>query len=133
MSAEGGIFDIIAGRYSGTPNMEVFLKGHGGDRLRIDRRSREEFIEAPALTMGLAVQPSVLEDREEPWLRRPRAPGRFLYTLPDSLVGYRKINPAPVPEDVTSQYDRRITALTLSLAHWADPVVLQSPRMRTSY
>ncbi|MEV7594398.1 DUF3987 domain-containing protein [Streptomyces sp. NPDC089922] len=27
MSAEGGIFDIIAGRYSGAPNMEVFLKG----------------------------------------------------------------------------------------------------------
>lgn len=33
MSAEGGIFDIIAGRYSGIPNMEVFLKGHAGDRL----------------------------------------------------------------------------------------------------
>ncbi len=30
MSDEGGIFDIIAGRYSGSPNMEVFLKGHAG-------------------------------------------------------------------------------------------------------
>lgn len=60
MSAEGGIFDIIAGRYSGTANMEVFLKGHAGDRLRVDRRSREEYVDAPALTMGLAVQPAVL-------------------------------------------------------------------------
>ena len=52
MSAEGGIFDIIAGRYSGAPNMEVFLMGHAGDRLKVDRRNREEFMEAPALTMG---------------------------------------------------------------------------------
>lgn len=36
MSAEGGIFDIIAGRYSGAPNMEVFLKGHARDRLRVN-------------------------------------------------------------------------------------------------
>lgn len=47
MSAEGGIFDIIAGRYSGTPNLDVFLRGQAGDRLRVDRRGREEFIESP--------------------------------------------------------------------------------------
>ena len=101
--AEGGIFDIIAGRYSGTPNMEVFLKGHAGDRLRVDRRSREEFIEAPALTMGLAVQPSVLEDigKNRGFDGRGLL-ARFLYSLPESLVGYRKINPAPVPDAVAA-------------------------------
>lgn len=126
MSAEGGIFDIIAGRYSGTPNLEVFLKGHAGDRLRVDRRNREEFMEAPALTMGLAVQPTVLEDigKNRGFDGRGLL-ARFLYALPESLVGYRKINPAPVPGAVAAAYERNVTSLTLSLADLAEPLVLQ--------
>nr|WP_254665896.1 YfjI family protein [Streptomyces sp. WMMB 322] len=125
MSAEGGIFDIIAGRYSGAPNMEVFLKGHAGDRLKVDRRNREEFMEAPALTMGLAVQPSVLEDigKNRGFDGRGLL-ARFLYALPESLVGYRKIGPAPVPESVAARYERNVTALTLSLAEQSEPYVL---------
>ncbi|OEU90781.1 DNA primase [Streptomyces abyssalis] len=126
MSAEGGIFDIIAGRYSGAPNMEVFLKGHAGDRLKVDRRNREEFIEAPALTMGLAVQPSVLEDigKNRGFDGRGLL-ARFLYALPESLVGYRKIGPAPVPETVAAHYERNVTALTLSFAEETEPYVLR--------
>ncbi|MEC4014942.1 YfjI family protein [Streptomyces sp. H27-D2] len=126
MSAEGGIFDIIAGRYSGTPNMEVFLRGQAGDRLRVDRRGREEFIEAPALTMGLTVQPSVLED-----IGRIKGAGdrgllaRFFYSLPVSLVGHRKILPDTIPDTVADTYEESVTALTLSLAGWTDPAVLQ--------
>ncbi|WP_435818798.1 DUF3987 domain-containing protein [Kitasatospora cineracea] len=126
MSAEGGIFDIIAGRYSGTPNLEVFLKGHAGDRLRVDRRSRQEFIESPALTMGLAVQPSVLEDIAK--VRGFDGRGllaRFLYCLPASLVGSRRIITDPVPPAVADAYERNVTSLTLSLADWTDPAVLQ--------
>nr|WP_245997761.1 YfjI family protein [Streptomyces armeniacus] len=134
MSAEGGIFDIIAGRYSGTPNMEVFLKGHAGDRLRIDRRTREEFIEAPALTMGLAVQPNVLEDigKNRGFDGRGLL-ARFLYALPESLVGYRKINPAPVPDAVAARYERNVIALTLSLADRTDPAVLRLDEAAGAY
>ncbi|MGW2586279.1 DUF3987 domain-containing protein [Streptomyces virginiae] len=126
MSAEGGIFDIIAGRYSGIPNMEVFLKGHAGDRLRVDRRSREEFIEAPALTMGLAVQPSVLEEigKNRGFDGRGLL-ARFLYCLPESLVGHRRINPEQVPAAVAATYERNVYALTLRLADWTDPLVIQ--------
>ena len=62
VSAEGGIFDIIAGRYSsGVPSLDVWLKGHSGDQLRIDRQSRDpEFIAQPALTLCLMIQPSGL-------------------------------------------------------------------------
>lgn len=126
MSAEGGIFDIIAGRYSGAPNMEVFLKGHAGDRLRVDRQTRKEYIDHPALTMGLSVQPEVLED-----IGRVRGfdgrglLARFLYSLPKSLVGHRRILTDPVPEDVAAAYSRNVIALTLSLADWTDPAVIQ--------
>ena len=100
MSAEGGIFDIIAGRYSGTPNMEVFLKGHAGDRLRVNRQGREEYIESPALTMGLTVQPVVLED-----IGRIKGAGgrgllaRFLYSLPEL--------PRRAPQDPARHHPRR--------------------------
>ncbi|MFJ4093978.1 DUF3987 domain-containing protein [Kitasatospora sp. NPDC089913] len=126
LSAEGGIFDIIAGRYSGTPNLEVFLKGHAGDRLRVDRRSRQEFVESPALTMGLAVQPSVLED-----IARVRGfdgrglLARFLYCLPASTVGSRRIITDPVAPHVAETYEGNITSLTKALADWTDPAVLQ--------
>ncbi|MGW0901655.1 DUF3987 domain-containing protein, partial [Streptomyces goshikiensis] len=62
LSPEGGIFEIISGRYSGAPNMEIFLKGHAGDMVRVNRQGREaQHVEHPAVTMGLAVQPEVLE------------------------------------------------------------------------
>lgn len=64
LSAEGGVFATMAGRYTnGAPNLEVLLKGHAGDMLRVDRKGRPaEHIAQPALTLGLAVQPDVLRD-----------------------------------------------------------------------
>ncbi|MFI9775745.1 DUF3987 domain-containing protein [Streptomyces sp. NPDC051956] len=62
MGAEGELFDIIAGRYTGKPNMGMFLKGHAGDMIRVNRQSREaEHIDSPAVTVGLAIQPEVLD------------------------------------------------------------------------
>ncbi|MFE2681883.1 YfjI family protein [Streptomyces mirabilis] len=126
MSAEGDIFDIIAGRYSGKPNMGVFLKGHAGDRLKVDRQTREEYIEHPALTMGLCVQPQVLDDigRQDGFKGRGLL-GRFLYSVPESLVGRRKIEPDPIPEQVMETYRRHVLDLTLFLAEWTDPAVIQ--------
>ncbi|MFI5943667.1 YfjI family protein [Streptomyces uncialis] len=126
MSAEGGIFDIIAGRYSGAPNMEVFLKGHAGDRLRVNRQTRREYIDAPALTIGLAVQPEVL--REIGKVKGFDGRGllaRFLYALPVSRVGERKILTDPIPERTAAAYASNVIDLTLSLAEWTDPAVIQ--------
>lgn len=60
LSAEDGIFATLSGRYSGTPNLELFLKGHAGDALIVDRGSRTERVDNAALTMGLAVQPEIV-------------------------------------------------------------------------
>ena len=57
ISAEGGIFDQLAGgMYSKAVNIDVFLKGHAGDAIRIDRIGRNsESVESPALTLLFAV------------------------------------------------------------------------------
>lgn len=126
MSPEGGIFDIIAGLYSGSPNMEIFLKGHAGDRVRVNRQGRpSQHVERPAVTMGLAIQPEVLDAVA----RVKGAEGRgllarFLYSVPVSLVGSRDLTPDLIPDDVADTYAAHLTKLTTELADWTDPAIL---------
>ncbi|SNY58216.1 YfjI family protein [Paractinoplanes atraurantiacus] len=126
LSPEGGIFATIAGRYSGTPNLEVFLKGHAGDLMRVDRRSREaEHVDKPALTMGLAVQPEILRDiAGMPGFRGLGLLARILFALPENTVGRRKIGADPIPTQVAAAYHGGLHALVLSLAEWTDPTVI---------
>jgi replicative DNA helicase len=126
LSPEGGIFATIAGRYSGTPNLEVFLKGHAGDLMRVDRRSREaEHVDKPALTMGLAVQPEILRDiASMPGFRGLGLLARILFAVPENTVGRRKIGADPVPVKIAADYHSGLHALVLSLAEWTDPAVL---------
>lgn len=134
MSAEGEIFDIMAGRYSsGSPNLGIFLKGHAGDRQRVNRQNRKEYIEHPAVTMGICMQPQVLEAIGRNDVARGRGLlGRFLYSLPESLVGRRDVDPEPIPDDVKETYHRNIQALALFFADWTDPAVIQlSPEADT--
>ncbi|MET8147678.1 DUF3987 domain-containing protein [Actinoplanes sp. NPDC049668] len=126
LSPEGGIFATIAGRYSGTPNLEVFLKGHAGDMLRVGRQSRDtEHIDKPALTMGLAVQPEILRDiANMPGFRGLGLLARILFALPENTVGRRKIGADPIPAQVAADYLANLHALVLTLAEWTDPAVL---------
>jgi hypothetical protein len=126
LSPEGGIFEIIAGRYSGAPNMEIFLKGHAGDMVRVNRQGRDpQHIEHPAVTMGLAVQPEVLESIGQ--IKGADGRGllaRFLYAMPVSLVGRRNLEPDLIPDQVAAAYTERLGGLALALAGWTDPALL---------
>ena len=128
ISAEGGIFDIIAGRYSQSiANMDVFLKGHSGDPLKVDRKGRApEYIRRPALTLGLMIQPQVLSAIAAH--REFRGRGffaRILYAYPVSKVGHRKIAPDPTSQDVQKRYESTVATLAAGLAEWAgDPAIL---------
>lgn len=124
LSAEGGIFSILAGRYtSGAPSLEVFLKGHAGDLLRVNRKGREaEHIAAPALTLGLAVQPEVLHDIARiPGFRGRGLLARILYALPANTVGHRRSRTPPVPSEVASAYDNNLRSIALSLYDRSEP------------
>lgn len=128
ISAEGGIFDVIAGRYSNNiPAMDVWLKGHAGDPLRVDRKGRApEYIPRPALTVGLMFQPDVLATIGRNGTFRGRGLlARFLYALPTSKVGHRRAGADPVPEDVHQVYAATIRALAADFAGWTDPAILR--------
>jgi len=114
ISAEGGIFDIISGRYSnGIPNLDLFLQSHSGDPVRVDRGSREAiYLEHPALTMGLSPQPEVLRSiAGSPGFRGRGLLARFLYLLPKSKLGHRTLETEPVPQHTKEAYEFVIHAL----------------------
>jgi replicative DNA helicase len=108
-------------RYADKPNLDVFLKGHAGDDLRSGRvgRGRDQ-IDRPALTCAYAPQPCVVEALgQTPEMRGRGFLARWLYSLPVSAVGYRKVRGAAVPVGVRTEYE---TTLTLTwLIGYADP------------
>lgn len=113
-SAEGGIFEIIGGRYSkGTPNLDVYLKGHGGDFLRIDRRVGPPLqMMQPTLTMGLAIQPDVLRSLSvKPGFRGRGLIARILFAYPASIMGRRQPVAPPLPEPIAQEYERCLLRL----------------------
>ncbi len=114
MSDEGGPFELMGGRYSnGVPNIDVYLKGHNGGNITTDRIGREGgTIHEPAITIGLAVQPDVIASlRDKKGFRGRGLLARFLWAMPESLVGRRDPDPPPVPLEVSQAYEDAITSL----------------------
>jgi hypothetical protein len=111
LSDEGGIFEIMAGLYSnGVANIDVFLKGHAGSPVRVDRGSRSANLNAPALSFGLAIQPEIISQLGHGNKKRFRGNGtlaRFLFCLPKNNIGGR---------DVTR---RSAISKTVKTAYWA--------------
>ncbi|QSB14138.1 DUF3987 domain-containing protein [Natronosporangium hydrolyticum] len=127
ISDEGGIFDTLAGRYSSTPNLDPYLKGHSGTLpLRVDRKGREpEYVPKPSLTVGVMIQPRVLRKfgADADMVGRGLV-ARFLFALPTSLAGWREVDPDPVPAEVADTYAGHIHDLAAALAEWTDPAVV---------
>ncbi len=112
--AEGGLFDIMGGRYSGgVANLDCFLKGHAGDDLRVDRVGRGSVgVDRICLTLAYAVQPAVIRGMASQKAFRGRGLiGRFVYAMPESPLGSRRIDPEPVPDHVAQAYAATVRRL----------------------
>lgn len=91
-SAEGGIFQTIAGRYSnGIPNLDAILKAYDGEPLSVDRKGADPLvIMRPLLTLALMVQQHTWEQvkTNADFMGRGFL-HRFLIVEPSSKVGFR--------------------------------------------
>jgi len=115
LSAEGGFFKIVGGLYNskGNTNIDLILKAHTGDAWSSDRIGRgSQSMLHPALTLGLAVQPDVLEEigRNSEFRGRGLS-ARFLYAWCQSKAGYRTLQASPVSAILTDAYHRMIISL----------------------
>lgn len=109
-SAEGGIFDAMKGRYDQPGNFDIYLKGHAGDPVIVDRMGRKSnMIEHPRLSMILTIQPEVLAGLMDNRTYRSRGLcGRFLYAMCKSKVGHRDIDPPAIPDGIKRGYTELI-------------------------
>jgi hypothetical protein len=112
-SPEGTVFEVMAGRYNDKPTIEVYLHAHAGEDVRVDRVGRPSvYVPQATLTIGLAVQPDVLEGIGTQRSFRGRGLlGRILYTIPPSNIGHRRIDPPPVTDTARAAYQARMQAL----------------------
>lgn len=114
LSDEGGIFDTIAGRYSGgVPNLDLFLQGHAGSPVRVNRGSRPPVsMNHPCLTVGLTPQPDVIRSlSNNPGFRGRGLLARFLFTVPRSLIGERTGDTPFLPVRLSERWERIVTAI----------------------
>lgn len=115
LSAEGGVFELMAGRYSnsGAANFDIYLKGHAGDTVRVDRVQREgERINAAILSVGLTFQPDVLRSlASKPGFSGRGLLARFLFVLPESPLGRRVIGAPPVSDRTANEYESLVLLL----------------------
>jgi hypothetical protein len=126
-SDEGEVFNMMAGRYSTSgPNLAVYLKSHVGSPIRVDRKGRDaEIIERPALSLGLTIQPEMLQSVAGIHGARGRGLlARFLWSVPASKVGHRLVDAPPVPEETEETYMTEMGVLFDSLREWTDPAVI---------
>ena len=114
ISDEGGIIEIMAGRYSrGIPNLDIFLQGHAGAPHRVDRGNRPPVLmQHPALTMALSPQPEVLHGLAANRDFRGRGLlARFVYLLGISTLGYRTGEPPCGSKSASPAYEACIQRL----------------------
>jgi len=122
LAPEGAkLFSIAGGRYSKTPDFGVFLSGHAGEEIRVERMGRVETVDAACLTVGVCLQPGVIGRLGEvPEFREQGLLGRLLISMPDSMLGHRNARPAPIPPHAQTVYERTLTDLVLSLRPHGD-------------
>lgn len=133
LSSEAGIFDILAGEYSKSVNIDVVLKGYSGDPIRVDRIGREsEYIKKPALTMLLMAQPSAISRVIGNNIFKGRGlTVRFLFSMPETMVGKRKFDTPPIPEDVERAYHECIRNMLEEEAGETPELITVSPGARS--
>lgn len=111
-SDEGGFLGTLAGRYQrGMPNLDVVLQGYSGSSVIVDRLGRAPIVlRSPVLTIALTPQPSVLQAIDASFVGRGLM-DRFLYAVPPSHVGFRKLENRAIPRDVRMAHDAMMESL----------------------
>ena len=125
ISTEAGLFDMMAGGYKDSSDLDVYLKGWSGDTYSADRMSRTTgVVRNAAITIGLTVQPSVIAKLSE----RPEFHGRgliarIMFSMPPSRKGYRdKMRMSTYDDTIAAEYEDRIRRMARPLMDHEAPV-----------
>jgi len=133
LGAEGGVFGIVAGRFSGNakapPDMDILLSGWSGDPSDSDRKMTQGArLKAPAITIGLFVQPQVfLEISNIYGADEKGLTSRFLVAMVESNAHRQKYIGEPMDEVRRAGWRTRIAELFDSFPADAEEKVITLP------
>jgi hypothetical protein len=115
LEPEGGPLRGLEKYTDGGAQLEEIKKAWSGEPIRVDRVSRQRvFVEHPALTLGLTMQPGVLESlRNARAFRGEGVLGRILFTMPPHGLGSRLTGPdVPLlPPEAEAAYSNMVRRL----------------------
>lgn len=98
ISAEPSVLPTMLGRWANgkaSTELEVFLAGHAGDAIKVDRQGRDsEFIEEPRLSMAIALQPEALRGLAGAETAGRGLLARFLYVIAPDVRGTQRLRDA---------------------------------------
>jgi len=112
-SAEGTVFNVMSGLYTkGQPHYDVYLQGHSGDRIAVDRVGRERVVvNHPALTVCICVQPDIFSSlHHKQAMVGSGLLARFLYTMPSRRSGAKQNVPV-ISETSYKEYEAALLKL----------------------
>ena len=111
---EAGIFKGSTG-ISSSANVDVFLQGHAGSTIRVDRADRTLVINDPSISFGLTVQNDVitkLTRNGKDSLRDTGLLARFMFCIPESIIGTRDVRSTyEVTDTLKNQYHESVKSL----------------------
>jgi hypothetical protein len=115
LSADGNdIFKQMGAKYKSQADATIYIKGWSGDSKAVDRVGRpSEWLKAPILTVGLAVQPKVMRGVAIGDAADQGLLARILYCFPEDNIGKRKIDFDPYNYD-PNNLDHEIRGAYLS-------------------
>ena len=129
-SAEPTIFPTMLGRWakgSASSELDVFLQGHAGDAIKVDRVGRDsESVEEPRLTVAIALQPEALKSLTGADAAGRGLLARFLWILPADVRGTAKVkNAKDIPQAHQSAFENGLRAMLEREPH-ATPLTLSA-------
>jgi len=111
---EGGFFEGLS-RYSNNKSAQVdyLNKSYGGEAFRVDRQSGESiYAEQPHCVLHFSMQPHLITAiRSNPDFMGTGFANRFLYSMPQSLIGQRSQYSPPVAKGLLESWQMIVEAL----------------------
>ncbi len=131
VSAEPSIIPTMMGRWGCgkvSSELEIFLQGHAGDAIRVDRLGRpSEFVEHPRLTLAIGLQPESLRSLSSSETAGRGLLARFLYVLPPDVRGKARLRDSrAIPAGHRAEFEAGVRRM-LEAQPLAEPIRFTRP------
>lgn len=114
LSSEGGLFDMMSGKYSDVTDLAIYNKGFTSDSYIVNRIGRTQAaIHECHIVIGITTQPYVISQMaDNTKLSGTGLASRFMYHIPASNIGQRNFTTDPEHHpDIEHTYNTRMKEL----------------------